>query len=52
MLHIFASNIVGAEIINDEDKHDWPPLVFPDAWRDDCLKLPFLVQSGANDIIW
>jgi hypothetical protein len=51
MLHMFISNIFDAEIVNDENKHDWPPLVFPEAWRGGCLKVTFLIQVGAKEIV-
>jgi hypothetical protein len=51
MLHMFISDIFDAEVVNDEDGHDWPPLVLPEAWSGGCLELPFLVQSGVKEII-
>jgi hypothetical protein len=51
MLHMFISNIFNAEIVNGEDEHDRPPLVFPEAWRGGCLKVPFLIQVGAKEIV-
>ena len=51
MLHMFISDIFNAELVNNEDEHDWPPHVLPEAWSGGSLEVFFLVQSGVKEII-
>ena len=40
--------ILYAKVVDDEYKHDWPPLVTPQAWCGSTLvgKILFLIPSG------
>ena len=51
MLYMFISDIFNAKIFDDEDKHDWPLFVFPEAGSGSCFVVAFFVESGAKEII-
>ena len=44
-------DVFDAEIIHDEDKYDWSPLVSPQAGGGSTLKVPTFRQALSEEVI-
>ena len=51
MLDMLFSDIFDSKVINDEDEHDWSPLVTPQSHCGRCFIVSSFVEAGAQEII-